>query len=276
MSGTIRKRRGWSFEEDALLRDLYPSTRTSALPRRLGRSASAIKNRVAALHLRKHPDVSMRRPWTRAEDRLLRKLYPESENDVIVKQLNRTVYSLYNRAKLLGLRKSKAFCARKWGARLATAGAPFRYPAGHVPANKGLRRPGWSPGRMKETQFKKGQVPRNWKPVGSQRLVGGYLYTKISDERYVPWTRTWKPTHVLLWEKHRGPVPRRHAVAFVNGDHTDIRLANLELISRRTLMARNTVHNLPAPLPQTIQLLGALKRKINRKAKNEKQDRRSA
>ncbi len=100
-------------------------------------------------------------------------------------------------------------------------------------------------------------------PLGSTRLVDGYLYRKVADTRYVPWTRNWIPEHVRLWEKTYGPVPKGHAIAFKNNNRTDIRLDNLERIMRRELMARNTVHNLPKELASTIQLLGALNRQIN-------------
>jgi hypothetical protein len=272
--------RPWRRAEEALLRKLYPRVRTDELPDRLGRSQSAIKNRAAALHLRKRPEVSMRRPWTRADDALLRAIYPEMYTADVAHWLGRTVCSIYGRSDKLGLNKSAGYLASDTACRLRrdnnAVGAPHRFPKGHVPANKGLRRPGWSAGRMKETQFKKGQRGSNWRPVGSHRLVDGYRYTKVSDERFVPWTRNWKPTHVLLWQEHHGPVPPGHALKFVNGDRTDVRLENLELITRRELMLRNSMHNLPAPLPQTIQLLGALKRQINRRTRNEQQDRRSA
>ncbi|WP_243470316.1 hypothetical protein [Vreelandella lionensis] len=42
--------------------------------------------------------------------------------------------------------------------------------------------------------------------------------------------------------------------------------ANLELISRADLMRRNSYLNLPEPLPQIVQLRGALNRKINRRS----------
>ena len=40
---------------------------------------------------------------------------------------------------------------------------------------------------------------------------------------------------------------------------------NDELITRAELCRRNSIHNLPAPLKQTIQLLGALKRQIRKR-----------
>jgi hypothetical protein len=201
-------------------------------------------------------------------------MYPHVKTLEIAELLDRTSLSVYQAANKLGLRKTEEFQRQllvEEGDRLRIVGVRSRFPKGHPPANKGLRRPGFGPGRMKQTQFKKGGRPHTWRPVGSQRTVDGYLYTKISDVRYVPWTQNWKPTHVLLWEKHRGPIPRRHALVFINGDRTDIRLDNLILISRAELMRRNSIHNLPPEIKGVITVLGQLKRRIR-----EKQDRRSA
>jgi len=74
----------------------------------------------------------------------------------------------------------------------------------------------------------------------------------------------WVFVHRELWERHHGPIPRGHAVTFRNGDKQDIRIENLELLTHRELMLRNTVHNLPEPLARTIQLKGAVNRKIRR------------
>ena len=122
---------------------------------------------------------------------------------------------------------------------------------------------------MRETQFKKGVrqgvAVRLYKPIGTERISkDGYLERKVNDG--LPLQARWRAVHLVVWEALHGPVPAGHAVAFKNGDRTDIRPENLELIHRRALMARNTVHNLPKPLAQTVQLLGALRRQINRKA----------
>ena len=222
-------------------------------------------------------DVFRRRRWLPEEDALLRALYPDSPTATIARRLGRTLSATYMRAKELGLRKSAAYLASPAACRLRrgdNVGARTRFQKGHPPANKGIKRPpGWAPGRMRETQFRKGQRGWNWRPVGSERLVEGYLYTKISDQRHVPWTRNWMPTHVMLWEQHNGPLRPGHAVAFKNGDRTDVRLDNLECISRRELMARNTVHNLPKPVAEAVQLLGVLRRKLNRRSRDEEQAR---
>lgn len=133
---------------------------------------------------------------------------------------------------------------------------------------------------MKETQFKKGVrggvAVRLYKPIGTERISkDGYRERKTNDN--LPLQARWRAVHLLLWEATHGLVPDGHALAFLNGDKRDIRLDNLECISRAELMARNSVHNLPKPLAATIQLLGALNRQIRRKTRShEEQDRRPA
>lgn len=100
-----------------------------------------------------------KRLWNPEDEELLQARYPHEPTAPIAKALRRSVSAVYLRAKLLGLAKSAAYLASPAACRLRRGdqvGAAFRYPKGHVPANKGLRRPGWAPGRMSETQFRKG------------------------------------------------------------------------------------------------------------------------
>lgn len=128
------------------------------------------------------------------------------------------------------------------------------------------------------TQFTAGQMPQTWQPIGTITCDrDGYLKKKISDLRDQPSRYNWKFVHVMEWEKHHGPVPSGHNVVFRNGDKTDIRIENLELISNAELMRRNTYHRYPKPVARAIQLKGALSRKINRRMKQrEERNRRSA
>jgi hypothetical protein len=223
-----------------------------------------------------------RRVWAAEDDEALCQAYPNTPTHLLATQLRRSIAATYNRAHALGLAKSAAYLAGPDAYRLRRGdqvGARTRFPKGHVPANKGLRRPGWFSGRMRETQFKRGErrgvAITLYKPIGTERVSkDGYLERKINDD--LPLQRRWRAVHLVLWESVHGPIPRGHALAFLNGDKRDIRLDNLALITRRALMARNTVHNLPKPLARTIQLLGALKNSIRRRAEREKQDGRSA
>lgn len=220
-----------------------------------------------------------KRLWSAEDDALLKERYPHQSTKSLAAELRRTVLSVNNRANKFGLKKTAEYLASPDACRLRrgdNVGAAHRFPKGHVPANKGTRRPGWSPGRMRETQFKKGVrqgvAERLWKPIGTERISrDGYLERKINND--LPLQRRWRAVHLIVWEEANGPLPRGHAIAFKNGDKTDIRLENLECITRRELMARNTVHNYPKELVGAIQLLGALKRQIKKRdEQREKQD----
>ena len=223
-----------------------------------------------------------KRLWEAADDALVVARYPHEPTSTIARELRRSVQAVFVRAAVLGLTKSAEYLASPDACRLRrgdNVGAAFRFKKGHVPANKGLRRPGWAPGRMKQTQFKKGErrgvAVRLYQPIGTERISkDGYLERKINDD--LPLQARWRAVHLLLWEATHGPVPKGHAIAFRNGDKRDIRLDNLECISRVELMARNSVHNLPKPLVETIRLLGALNRQIRRRRSHEEQDRRPA
>jgi hypothetical protein len=217
--------------------------------------------------------------WTEQEILTVRAMYRDTPTREIAKLLARPVGAVHWRAQKLGIAKSAELIAREAAANMARPGHRgrlFQFRPGLVPVNKGVRRPGWSPGRMALTQFKKGVRPHTWKPVGSWRHDDdGYLQRKVTDTGYPP--RDWRPWHHVVWEEANGPIPAGHALVFRDGNKQHIALENLELLTRRELMARNTVHNLPKELVEVIQLTGALKRVIrNKEKKLEEQNVRSA
>lgn len=217
----------------------------------------------------------MRRPWTASEVATLTRLYADTPTRDIAAQLGHPLSATFLKAIHLGLRKSPSYMASPAACRLRCGdniGKPHRFPKGHVPANKGLRRPGYAPGRMAQTQFRPGVKPHTWKPIGSERLCDGYLQRKVTDTGYPP--RDWQPVHRLLWEEAYGALPPGYTVSFIDGDRTHVTLDNLCLMSRQDLAKRNSMWtNYPPELARTIQLVGALKRKINnRRTNDEKQD----
>nr|WP_256489659.1 HNH endonuclease signature motif containing protein [Dyella lutea] len=224
-----------------------------------------------------------RSQWTEVEDAVLRDRFPEELTADIARDLGRTKCQIYNRAHLLGLTKSSAFYERERQrqairARTNPGMRASQFRKGLVPANKGVKRPpGWSPGRMAETQFKKGQMSgqaqHNYVPIGTERISkDGYLERKVTDEHPVP-ARRWVAVHRLVWEAAHGPIPDGHKVAFRPGQKTavsaEITLDRLELVSDAEMMRRNTVHNLPKPLAEAIQLRGALVRRIRKQERRE-------
>jgi len=222
----------------------------------------------------------MRRLWTADELRVLRERYPNESTADIASLLGRPVGQVYQAAAREGLRKSDAFMASDRSGRVqhgkqCEAMRATQFKPGQVPANKGLRRPGWAPGRMRETQFRKGErqgvAVKLYQPIGTERISkDGYLERKVNDD--LPLQRRWRAVHRVVWEAANGPIPPGHAVTFLAGKRTtvaeEITLDRLELVSRAELMRRNSYHtNYPKEVAQLIQLKGALNRKINNRSK---------
>lgn len=224
-----------------------------------------------------HSRDAQRRFWTDDQLETLRLNYENWPTYLVAFVCGHSVTSTYQKAKQLGLRKSVEFLSSSESGRLQKGdarGESGRYPKGHVPANKGLRRPGWAPGRMAATQFKAGRPPseaRNYLPIGSERVnADGYLERKVSDDQTIVPARRWIGVHRLVWEAANGPIPAGHAVTFLPGKRSvvasEITVDVLELVTRAQLGARNIHHNrYPKDVCQLIQLKGALNRKINRR-----------
>ncbi len=265
----------WSKAELEQLRRLYPTTPQKELARILGRPLGSVRTRARRWRLRRKRDGY--RQWTPSQVALVRKLYADIPTAELAERVGRSLRSVYNAAKELGLRKSAAYMASPAASRLRrgnNVGAAFRYKPGHVPANKGLRRPGWAPGRMAETQFKKGSragvAQAKWKPVGTIMLRDGYPIMKVKDEPQDiagigANSTNWMYVHKMVWEQAHGPIPEGHRIWWKDRDHLNCSLENLELLSDKQHMARTTIHNLPKPLKLAIYALGALNRQIRRK-----------
>jgi hypothetical protein len=225
-----------------------------------------------------------RRPWTEHDLDVLRRCYPTMKSEAIATCLGRKIGMVYQKSAKLGLKKSAEFLASDGSGRLtklSASGAAFRYPKGHVPANAGLRRPGWAPGRMSQTQFKKGRPAsesRNYKPIGALRVsADGMLERKVSDDPKIVPARRWIGVHRMVWAEAHGAIPDGHAVVFKPGrataDLESITLDAIELVTRAELMRRNSYHtNYPPEIRQVIQLRGAVNRQINKRSQHAKQD----
>jgi hypothetical protein len=211
--------------------------------------------------------MGTRRFWQPAELELIRQLYADTPTREIAQQLGRPIAGVWRIANNLGLRKSLKCIADQSRARTADPNHGSRrtyFVKGHLTYNKGKKMPGWAPGRMAETQFKKGGRNANWMPIGATRKIDDYLYVKVSDVPYVPYTVNWKPVHIQRWEEANGKMPARHVLIFKDGNRDNFDLANLELLTRAELMRRNTIHKLPEDLKDVIRLNQNIKRRIRK------------
>lgn len=140
------------------------------------------------------------------------------------------ITELFNRRFNLDVtaEKIKSLLSRK---KIHTGTKGCLYKKGSVPWNKGVY------GYMgaNKTSFKPGNIPANWKPVGSERIdTEGYTLIKIAEPK------KWALKHRIIWEEyHKKKVPRGSAIIFADGDKTNFNIENLICVSRKELRVLN-------------------------------------
>ncbi|MDD3393932.1 MAG: HNH endonuclease signature motif containing protein [Anaerotignum sp.] len=113
-----------------------------------------------------------------------------------------------------------------------SSGLTGQFQKGCVPCNKGKR--GIHYAGSEKTWFKKGQMPHNHKPVGSERVSkDGYIEIKVAEPK------KWRLKHNVVWESTHGKIPRDHVVIFLDGNKLNVDIENLKLISRGQLLLMN-------------------------------------
>ena len=227
----------------------------------LGVSHSTVIRRAKAVGL-----SPGRRFWTAEEDALLRELYPNNATAVVAQRVGWSIGSVHDRAARLGIRRDIEWIrenSRKKSSR-PNAG---QFRPGLQPWNKGKK----GVNGRSHTSFSPGHLPHNHKPIGHERINReGYLERKVADHAGPNNKKNFQRVHVLLWERHRGPVPEDHIVVFKNRDKTDIRIENLELITRSENLRRNSVQRYPQDLRKAIAVKAWVTRIINQRQKDEK------
>lgn len=226
-----------------------------------------------------------RRAWLPWEREFVRANYAASSTLDLARVLGRSPKSVYSQAREMGLAKSReaiAAMAREAALRPVHGGVATRFAAGQQPWNKGTH---WvAGGRSAETRFRAGNRPHTWVPVGSYRCVvnksgGPELQRKINDDPG-PSSVRWRPVAQIVWEEAHGPTPPGRIVVFRDGRRTIdpawITPDALECITRRELMARNTIHRLPPHVAEVARLRGVLKRVTDARERNEHQESQTA
>jgi hypothetical protein len=132
------------------------------------------------------------------------------------------------------------------------------YKKGNVPWSAGKK--GLGILKANSGSFKKDRVPHNWVPVGSERInTLGYHDKKVAEPN------VWVGKHILLWEKHNGPVPINHNIRFIDNDQGNITIENLLLVnkSEHQYLTINNLKEQPNELKPTIILLSRVQAKTS-------------
>jgi hypothetical protein len=125
------------------------------------------------------------------------------------------------------------------------SGRTGRFEKGITPWNTGTK--GVCKGSC--TSFKKGNIPPNRKPVGSERIgKDGYIEIKVQErDPYTGFPTRYKFKHIVVYEQEHGPVPKGMVVIFKDGDNRNFYPGNLMLLSRTELLRLNGAGYKAAP-----------------------------
>lgn len=165
-------------------------------------------------------DKKKQHKWTDEEKEYLASIVKGSTYEEITKQMNDKFEYNFSKEQIKGMMYRNKL----------TTGTVGYFKKGSTPWNKGLK------GYMgaNKTSFKKGTIPPQYRPVGSERITkDGYIEIKVEDPN------KWELKHRVIWEQHNGEIPKGYAVIFADGDKSNLDIDNLLLVSRKQLLFMN-------------------------------------
>ena len=191
------------------------------------------------------------------------KRYPFESTAAIAKDLGVSLSKVYNKAWSLGIKKDPVYLRSTQYPKGYLGGKASQFKPGHTPKNKGVKMPAEVYSAVAPTMFKKGNKPANTKPAGTINVRADssgrlYQYIKIKDCH-------WELLQRYVWTQANGEIPRGSVVIFLDGNYLNCELSNLQVITRKENMARNTIQRYPAELQEIMKLTCKLKRKTNGK-----------
>lgn len=151
-----------------------------------------------------------------------------------------------------------------------------QFQKGQVPYNKGKKMPPYVYKKANPTMFKKGNIPVNRRPIGSERVDkrdGGTLI-KVQDGHL---QRNWMPKGRYIYEQAYGKIPEGHKIIFADGDNTNFELDNLILVTdaEELIMNRRNLIKQDKELTRAGVIVAKVLDKVNKIKKDTKNEERS-
>ena len=121
----------------------------------------------------------------------------------------------------------------KYKIKSGTYGGCFK--KGGIPHNKGKKMPQSIYAQCSKTMFRKGNIPPNHRPVGSERLnADGYIEVKVEEPS------KWKLKQRLIWEAMTGEkLSSNDVIIFLDQDKQNFAPENLFKLTRSELIRYN-------------------------------------
>lgn len=194
------------------------------------------------------------------------KRYPFESTAAIAKDLGLTMSQVYNIAYRYKIHKDPDYLKTAASGRYnvgTKSNQATQFKPGHIPVNKGKKMASEVYNAVARTMFKKGNKPYNTQPIGTihnraDKTGRLYQYIKIKDSH-------WELLQRYVWTQANGEIPAGSLVIFLDGNFMNCELSNLQVISRKENMARNTIQRYPAELQELMKLTSKLKNKTNGK-----------
>lgn len=90
--------------------------------------------------------------------------------------------------------------------------------------------------KIRETCFKNGNIPKNHKVVGKERVIEGKVQIKIAEPN------VWEYKHRVIYKQYYGEIPDGMNVIFADGNKFNFELDNLLLVTDKELLKMNQNH----------------------------------
>ena len=165
-------------------------------------------------------DKKKQHKWTDEEKEYLASIVKGSTYKEITKQMNDKFEYNFSEEQIKGMMYRNKL----------TTGTGGYFKKGSTPWNKGLK------GYMgaNKTSFKKGTIPPNQVPIGTESITkGGYIKVKVGEPN------KWKLKQRYIYEQHHGEIPNNCNVIFADRNIQNFDINNLILVSKAEMLILN-------------------------------------